>query len=68
MKTNVGELRRQSALEDSDTPVIVITGGEKLEKLLNGKRLKVVEFYPDTTDGEGKWNSAFKIKVVLSDT
>ncbi len=65
METNVGTLRQQSALSAADRPVIIITDDAKLEKLLGGKRLKVVEFYPDTTDFDGAWRATFKVKVTL---
>ncbi len=65
MRANVGELRQQSALADADRPVIIISDDEELKVLLGGRKLRVVEFYPDTTDGEGKWNSTFKIKVAI---
>lgn len=65
MKANVGELRQQSALADADRPVIIISDDERLNELLGGLKLRVVEFYPDTTDGDGKWNSTFKIKVAI---
>ena len=65
MRANVGELRQQSALADADRPVIIISDDEELKVLLGGRKLRVAEFYPDTTDGEGKWNSTFKIKVVI---
>lgn len=65
MKANVGTLRQQSALCEAERPVIVITDDEKLQRLLNGRKLTVVEFYPDTTGGDGESNSAFKVKVAL---
>lgn len=65
MEANVGTLRQQSALCDAERPVIAITGDEKLQTLLGGRSLRVVEFYPDTTDGEGNRNSTFKIKLAL---
>ena len=65
MKARVGELRQQSALAESDRPVIIISDDEALKELLAGRRLEVVEFYPDTTDGDGKWGGTFKIKVAL---
>lgn len=67
MKARVGELRQQSALADSDTPVIVISDDTVLNELLSGRKLTVVEFYPDTTDGDGKWNGTFKIKVAIAE-
>ncbi len=65
MKANVGELRQQSALADADRPVIISSDDEELKTLLGTRKLRVVEFYPDTTDGDGKWNSTFKIKVAI---
>lgn len=65
MKARVGELRQQSALADSDRPVIIISDDDELKGLLGARKLRVVEFYPDTTDGDGKWNSTFKIKVAI---
>lgn len=65
MKANVGELRQQSALADADRPVIIISDDERLKEILGGLKLRVVEFYPDTTDGDGKWCSTFKIKVAI---
>lgn len=68
MKTNVGELRQQSALQGADHPVIAIPGRDsELAKLLGGRRLKVLKFYPDTTNGEGQWENTFKIVVDLVD-
>lgn len=68
METNLGSLRQRSAFADSKTPVIIISDDEALKKLLSGKKIEVVEFYPDTTDGNGQWNSSFKIKVALTKT
>lgn len=68
MDINVGALRQQSAFADSKTPLIVICDDEALKKLLDGIRLEVVEFYPDTTDGNGNWKSSFKIKVAIAKT
>jgi hypothetical protein len=65
MEANVGTLRQQSALCDADRPVIAITDDENLRILLGGRKLQVVEFYPDTTDGDGEFNSTFKVKVSL---
>ena len=65
MKTNAGTLRQQSALLDADTPIIIVTEDKELRKFLQGRNIKVVEFYPDTTDGEGNFNRTFKIKVAV---
>lgn len=65
METNVGNLRQRSARCDANEPVIVVTDDEKLERLLNGCKMRVVEFYPSTTFGDGKPSSTFKIKIAL---
>lgn len=57
----VGDLRSQSALAESQRPVIVVTDDDDLKELISS--LEVVEVYPDTTDGQRNWNSTFKIKV-----
>lgn len=65
METTVGELRHQSAYSSSRTPVITVTKDAELQKLLGGRRLTVVRFYPDTTDAAGNFTSTFKIEVAL---
>lgn len=59
MKTNVGELRAQSAYCDSERQVIIVSSDPEIGKL----NLRVVEFYPDTTDAKGNWTPTFKVKV-----
>lgn len=57
-----GELRQQSALLDSGTPVIVVTDDEELKRLLEerGLELRVTWVHPATTDG----TRTFNIEVV----
>jgi hypothetical protein len=66
METNVGSLRHQAAFANSRTPVIIIVADENLQQLLNGRNLEIVNFYPDTTDAEGKFNNSFKVEVKLA--
>lgn len=68
MDINVGSLRQQAAFADSKTPVIAICDDEALNRLLQGQKLEVVKFYPDTTDGDGNWTGSFKIKLALAKT
>lgn len=63
MKTNVGELRHQSAYCDGDRPVVIVTDDPSLKSL----NLSVVEFYPDTTDQYGGNQPTFKIQVKRND-
>lgn len=65
MDINVGSLRQQTALSDSERPIIIVTDDEYLQDLLGSRKLEIVEFYPDHTDANGKWNPTFKIKVEL---
>lgn len=65
MNANVGELRQQSAFADSDEPVIVVTEDEELIRLLAGSKLRVVEFYPDTTNNGSGWMPTFKVSIAL---
>ncbi len=61
MKTTVGSLRQQTALSDADRRVVLVTDDKELAPLISD--LEIVEFYPDTTDERGNWNSTFKIQV-----
>lgn len=69
-RTDCGELRAQSAYSDAKRPVVIVTEDEELKKMLldRGVRLVVTQFYPDTTDAEGKFSNpggTFKIAVAL---
>jgi len=55
----VGKLREQTALCDADTPVIVLVDGKPTHLVLRSA-------YPDTTDGDGNWNSTFKIEATTA--
>lgn len=58
----VGQFRQQSALTDTDTPLVLVTKNEALRALLRG--LRIVSVYQDTTDAEGNWSGGtFKIEV-----
>jgi hypothetical protein len=56
-QVDVGDLRQQSALSDSDRPVIIVSDDKKLPPL------EIVEVYPDTVDETGLDIPTFKIKV-----
>ena len=59
MNTNVGSLRQQTALSSSNRPVIIVSNDPELMDL------EAEEFYPDTTNGDGRMivGGTFKIKV-----
>lgn len=63
---SVGKLRQQTALQDANTPVVIVVKDEVLKKLLGNHRLVTVSAYPDTTDASGNWNSSFKIEIELA--
>ncbi len=67
MDTRVGNLRQQTALQSGSEPIVVITEDAELLRLLEGRKLKVESFYPDTTDGNGEFNPSFKIEVSLDE-
>lgn len=62
----VGDMRHQSAFQDSDTPVVLVSKNRAVAQLLKG--LKVVRVFPDTTDPEGRWAGVFKIEVDESES
>lgn len=69
MEINVGELRKQTAYCERERRIVLITKNAKFPELANlVKRLRIVEFYPDTTDEDGKWTTpTFKIVVEIDE-
>jgi hypothetical protein len=66
MKNNtVGRLREQSALQDADTPIILVSKSPELNAML--KVLKVVRVYPDLNILENGAVSVFKIEIASKD-
>jgi hypothetical protein len=61
MKPVVGELRTQAAYAHSDTPIQLVSKDPDVARAIS--KLRVVAFYPDTTDTHGNWVSTFKIEV-----
>jgi len=63
MKSNdsVGDLRAQAAYCSGATQVILVSKDPKVQEVLRG--LRIMRFYPDTTDAEGNWTSVFKVEV-----
>jgi hypothetical protein len=61
MKPNVGSLRQQCALKPAETQIELVAEDPALQAEL--RSLEIVEFYPDTTNAAGEWESTFKIKV-----
>ena len=62
----VGKLRQQSALCDSDRPVMVKVEDEELLKLLGGQTISVIRVYPDMTHPGGHFRSTFKVEIALT--
>lgn len=52
-RNTVGRLREQSALADSSTQVVLVAQDPQLAELL--RSLRVVRFYPDTTNDRGEF-------------
>ena len=48
MKKDVGTLRQQTALADTDQPIIISSDDPELSEFLAGRELVVVDFYPVT--------------------
>jgi hypothetical protein len=64
-EASVGELRQQSAFQDSQTPVVILSKNEELNDFLKGRRIVAVMCYPDSTDSHGYFHRSFKIEVEL---
>ena len=66
MSTNVGDLRSQTALCASDNLIEIVPHSECSPELAEIVRsLEVIQVFPDTVDGRGRWTPTFKIKVRL---
>ncbi len=59
--SNVGDLRRQTAIADSNVPVILACKDPSVRALLDS--LEIVNVYPDQSDDHGNFTSTFKIEV-----
>ena len=61
---SVGEMRAQSAYQDGDTPIELVSEDPEVAAVLS--ELRIVKCYPDTVNSKGVWTSTFKIEVVKS--
>lgn len=62
VELTVGQMRAFVASIDANAPLYLDIAGEHLRSL-GVDRVRVLEAYPDTTDENGKWGSAFKLRL-----
>lgn len=61
MILKVSDLRKATVYAEHDRPVCLVSDDPKVRDML--AMLELVEIYPDTTDENGNWGRAVKIKV-----